>query len=144
MCPMVAAKYATDEDIVARTILRESCENGQLAYDAMAWLIYNRMLAARKEFGGECPKDICLKREAFTAWKTFWGMKNVPPNPHSTSHDDYDYCLKLAKNITAKRKPNNQNDPTQKALYYVSDSLTGRKKYKSAVLIGGNLYLKTF
>jgi hypothetical protein len=101
-------------------------------------------LAAKKEFGGECPKDICLRREAFSAWKTFWGMKNVPPNPHSTSHDDYHYCLKLAKKIMAKRKPNNQNDPTQNALYYVCDSLTSRKKYKSAVLIGGNLYLKTF
>lgn len=141
--PLAAAPYATDEDIVARTILRESCENGRQAYVAMAWLIYNRMQINSREFGGTCPKEVCLKRDAFVAWRTFWGMKNVPPNPISMSHSDYKYCLLLAKNIVAKRKPTtDQTDPTNKALFYVNDSIAGRKKYKNGILIGGNLFLK--
>ena len=139
----MAAKYATDEDIVARTILRESCENGRQDYDAMAWLIYNRINAASREFGGASPKLVCLKRNEFMAWKTFWGMANVPPNPKSVSHTDYNYCLDLAKNIVAKRRPTNYHgDPTNKALFYVSDTLENRKTYKDGLLIGGNLFLK--
>ena len=48
---------ASDEEIIARTILREAFENGNLAYDAVAWVIYNRVKSGNYR---NTAKEVCL------------------------------------------------------------------------------------
>ena len=132
---------ASDAEIVARTILREAFEKGDAAYDAIAWIIYNRVKSS--SFPNE-PKDVCLQNGQFAVWKSYWGKSNpkIPTSTDSTLHDDYEYCLALAKNIVAGKAPKSGADPVKGAIFFLADKSSVRKNHPGGISIGGNYFFQ--
>ena len=130
--------YASDSEIIARTILREAFEKGSAAYDAVAWVIYNRVKSSSFPNTG---KGVCLQNNQFAVWKSYWGLTNIPSNPSSTVHRDYNYCLSLANNIQANKTPT-RTDPTKSAIYFLAYSSQVEKNHPGGVTIGGNYFFK--
>ena len=132
------AQYADDDEIVARTILREAFEKGNAAYDAVAWVIYNRVKSTSFPNTG---KQVCLQNGQFAVWSSYWGVTNIPLNPTSTSHKDYPYCLTLGKNINKATGPT-AKDTTNGALYFLTYSATVVANHPNGVNIGGNWFFQ--
>jgi len=110
------------EEVVARTILRESFEKPE-GYLPVAWVIYNRAQSGR--FRTKDPKEICLDPGQFHVWKAVWG-KVVPANPASLAHPHYRICLGYAKSIVAGLQPSDR-DPTGGAAFFNKDHGSGVK-----------------
>ena len=133
------AQYATDNEITARTILREAFERGSAAYDAVAWVIYNRVVSASFP---NTAKAVCLQTGQFAVWSSLWGTTNIPLNPTSTSHADYPYCLTLGTNIVANRPPKSGIDPTKGALFFLTYSAAVAAAHPGGINIGGNWFFQ--
>jgi len=118
------------EEIIARTILRESYEKPE--YLPVAWVIFNRVVSGRFP-GKHDPKEVCLAPNQFHVWKAVWG-KDVPENPASLAHRDYPICLGFANKMVARIPPSDR-DPTGGALYF-------NKDHGSGVKIGEHWYYK--
>ena len=59
---------SSNEEIVARTILREAFEKGNQAYEAVAWVIYNRVKSPK--FPSNDAKTIVLQNNQFAVWRS--------------------------------------------------------------------------
>ena len=138
-CQFSSAQYASDQEIVARTILREAFEKGNAAYDAVAWVIYNRVKSAAFP---NSPKSVCLQQGQFAVWSSLWGQTNIPLNPTSTSHRDYSYCFSLASNIMKVLPPKSGSDPTNGALFFLTYSTLVASTHPGGILIGGNWFFQ--
>jgi hypothetical protein len=138
-CQFSFAQYASDQEIVARTILREAFERGNAAYDAVAWVIYNRVKSSSFP---STPKSVCLQQGQFAVWSSYWGQTNIPLNPTSTSHRDYSYCFTLAGNIMKLNPPKTGADPTNGALFFLTYSSLVASTHPNGILIGGNWFFQ--
>lgn len=132
---------ASDAEIVARTILREAFEKGDTAYDAIAWVIYNRVKSS--SFPNSA-RAVCLQNGQFAVWKSYWGQSNpkIPTSPSSVSHKDYKYCLTLANNIVAGKAPKSGADPVKGAIFFLADKSSVRKNHPGGISIGGNYFFQ--
>ena len=139
------AQYASDEEIVARTILKEDLDTPDTkGYEAVAWVIYNRMKNKGTNFE-KTARSVCLQDNQFAVWSSYWGQSKakIPTNTNSTSHKDYRLCLAFAKNLVAGKPPTSR-DITDGAKFFLADSPSVRRIHPDGNRIGGNWFFENW
>jgi hypothetical protein len=109
-----------------------------LTYDAVAWVIYNRVKSGNYR---NTAKEVCLQNGQFVVWRSLWNKSDIPSNTESTGHQNYGYCLEIAKKIASSNKPTDK-DPTNGALNFRTTTQGAKKSHPNGIEIGGNWFFK--
>ena len=132
--------YETDQEVVARTILKEAGSSSVAGQNAVAWVIYNRLQSGKYQNA----KQVCLKKGQFAVWRSMWGQNDVPTSSsYSSSTPGYSNCLQLAGKIVNYQPPTSV-DPTGGCTFFLTDTPATRLRHPNGQSIGGNWFFKTW